>query len=414
MGELTSNIDVRNRPTVTQTQSKDNLVGIASVTKIYYQYTTEDGVPISPGNIKVRFVSTSRSKDVIAYPFQESMLDLPIEGELVEVFDISNKRYYRRIQIDSQIGRDQQEQNTNPLIASPPSNTLTSFSNPSVSTNTNRNSVNVDKQEGTKTIHRLALSKGDILIQSRFGQSIRLSSFAPDAKTSNPILTIRNRESEKASILGKSVSIREDINFDGSTIAMSSGKYIVPFTPGTPDDSGKTNFELDVRKKTPGPTPPYGFESYPSQLDGDQIIITSNRLVFSSRTAETIFWAKGQTGFITDSVFTVDALKGMTLVSHKGNIDIEAKDKNVNINVGQSGKIFLGTGQGKTLVPAADTEGLLNILGEILDEMENLCNGGILTPSGPSTGINPANRSSIAALRDRLASLQSKTVYIAK
>lgn len=415
MGELTSHRDTRLKPASSlSSKITEGLLGLARVEKVYYSFTTEDGKEISAGNIKVRFISNVRSDEVIVYPYQDSFIDLPLEGELVEVITISTNRYYRRLAIDTEVGRQQLESRTNPLTKDTPQTDISSIRNPSVTSNINRNSINVDKKEGTKYVHRLAVNKGDTLIQSRFGQSIRLGSFQPTNDESNPILLIRNRESSKNETINKSLSVKEDINFDGSTIAMTSGDYISNFTPGTPDDLGKTNFQLDVRNRNPGTTPTYGFEGYPSQLSGDQIIITSDRLIFSSRTAETIFWSKGQAGFITDSIYSVDALKGMTLVSHDGDIDIEAKEKNVNVNVGQNGKIFLGTGEGKVLVPITDGEGLLNLMGEILDEMENLCNGGILTPAGPSSGINPANRAAIASLRNRLTGLQSKTVFVAK
>jgi len=83
----------------------------------------------------------------------------------------------------------------------------------------------------------------------------------------------------------------EDINRDGSTIALTSGKYKLTFQPGIVDDGGSTNFE----------TKPKHFEKYPSELTGlDQILINTERLILSAKAGEMIFYSKGNYGFISD------------------------------------------------------------------------------------------------------------------
>jgi hypothetical protein len=157
------------------------------------------------------------------------------------------------------------------------------------------------------------------------------------------------------------------------------------------------------------PKKSYAFEKYPPSLDGNQIIISSDRLVFSSRINEMIFWSKGHYGVITDGIFSVDTELGANINS-KGNIDIQAPDKNITLYIGNAGQIRLGD----TLVqPAVLGESLKNILIEIITEMENLKAGGLLTPAGPVSGMNPEMAKKLEQIKGRLGSILSKKVGVA-
>ena len=239
------------------------------------------------------------------------------------------------------------------------------------------------------------------------------------AGSGSPILIIRNGEAKKG-LLGVIVSgllgggeTEEDINKDGSTIAISSGNYSSPFSPGTPlPIVGTSNFKMNPGKALPAPVllnnKSYAFESYPKSLDGNQIIISSDRLVFSSRVNEMIFWSKGNYGVITDGVFSVDTFLGYNINS-KGNIDIQAPDNNINLYVGKSGKINLGD---KDMQPVVKGIALKNILLEIITEMENLKAGGLLTPSGPVSGMNPEMSAKLSQIKSNLDSILSTKVDV--
>jgi hypothetical protein len=222
-------------------------------------------------------------------------------------------------------------------------------------------------------------------------------------------LIIRNGEAKKG-LLGGIVSgilgggeVEEDINKDGSSIAISSGNYSSPFSPGTPlPIVGTTNFKMNPAKSLPAPVllnkQSYAFEKYPPTLDGNQIIISSDRLVFSSRINEMIFWSKGHYGVITDGIFSVDTYLGANINS-KGNIDIQSVDNNINLYVGKAGKINLGELDRQ---PAVKGKALKNILIEIITEMENLKAGGLLTPAGPVSGMNPAMTEKLDQIKKKL------------
>ena len=122
------------------------------------------------------------------------------------------------------------------------------------------------------------------MIQSRFGQSIRFSGYNNADESESPTIIIRNKESDiTQNDVEQPDPVEEDVNRDGSTIAMTSQDYLLEFQPGVVDDGGSSNFE----------TKPEMFEEYPSELKGDQILINSGRVIISAKESEMIFYSKG-------------------------------------------------------------------------------------------------------------------------
>lgn len=363
-----------------------DIVSIARVEHVFLTNTEYNGETIPPGSVEVSFIGIPGTR--IAYPFDLLTINLPFQGERVETFSLGITRYYRRID-----------------------DTKTLFSNGITGNDSKINDNQVSIDIGNTITHRLKLNPGDFLIQSRFGQSIRFSGLNNKKQTISPTLIIRNNESIQNRVLPETNTVDEDINTDGSTISLTSGDYQSNFLPGT-ITNGKSNFKLKVYQTTSN----YGMEKYPSKLDGNQIIISSDRLILSSRINEMIFWSKEQCAVITDSIFSVDSYLGMNFISQDGGIDFQAKENAINFNVGKKGVIHLGIGEGKELSKAIDGVGLVEVLGKILDELENMANAGIMTPSGPTTGLNPitGTQQRIASLRNSLTSLLSETVFISK
>ena len=85
-------------------------------------------------------------------------------------------------------------------------------------------------------IRNLLPEEGDILVEGRFGNSIRFSSTTPEKTQNNPwssqgelgspITIIRNKQSEVDINPSPWVPVYEDINFDGSSIYLCSGQDI--------------------------------------------------------------------------------------------------------------------------------------------------------------------------------------------
>jgi hypothetical protein len=370
------------------------------------------GNNVIPGAISVKGLGlNNKGISKTAYPIDEMCLTVPMIGEIVEVFNDSNIPSYRRFNFNESISSSVMK-NRQGLPKSPLTD-IGSFKSLAISGGGGVGAA----LGGSSSAKRLRLYEGDTVIQSRYGQSIRMSS---GAGSGSPILIIRNGEAKKG-LLGGIVSgllgggeTEEDINKDGSTIAISSGNYSSPFSPGTPlPIVGTSNFKMNPTKVLPAPTllndKSYGFENYPKSLDGNQIIISSDRLVFSSRKNEMIFWAKSHCGFITDGFFSIDTESGTTINS-RGNIDIQAVNKEINLYVGRAGKINLGN---IDMQPAVKGRALVNILIEIITEMENLKAGGLLTPAGPVSGMNPAMSEKLKQIKSNLKSILSTKVDIA-
>lgn len=188
--------------------------------------------------------------------------------------------------------------------------------------------------------------EGDTVIESRFGQSIRFTAYDDNRKNDNggnryssykvddlfdqstnggygnPRIVIRNRQRNIAKDSVQSGvhrklpkieaikdfeknyggQIEEDINNDGSTIEISSGiiktKWISSVYKSIfiENNEEQTGFSPNGCTKFKFPT-----------LDGDQIVINTDRLILSSRLQETLHFSKKRYGIVTDSEYTVDA-----------------------------------------------------------------------------------------------------------
>jgi len=209
-------------------------------------------------------------------------------------------------------------------------------------------------------IRNVVKYEGDTTIESRFGQSIRFSAYDDNRlidKTNlyasytvsdklvnskgggygNPMIIIRNRQrnisqdkdtpgvhrklpripkiTEKEKNFGG--QIEEDINNDGSTIAITSGATTSKFVTSV----YKSIFGVSVDKQPTEEQIKFNPENsttfvYPI-LSGDQIVINSDRIVMQSRLAETIHFSKARYAISTDSEYTVDANDQIVLSTNR-------------------------------------------------------------------------------------------------
>jgi len=240
-------------------------------------------------------------------------------------------------------------------------------------------------------IHKLKLYEGDTLIESRFGQSIRFSGYnnkSTSKPSESPTLIIRNGESPVNLAKSPINTVEEDINRDGSVIALTSKDYQLEFQPGFVDTNSKSNFE----------TKPESFVDYPSKLTGDQMLLNSGRIILSAKSGEMIFYSKKNYGFISDGGLSIDNKLGID-VNVKDNINIVTNDKDISM-VTNHGKIFLGS---KDLEPMVKGKQLVEILGELLDAIGELQ---FKTPAGPSA-IGSENRKTFENIKNKLNNILS-------
>ena len=234
-------------------------------------------------------------------------------------------------------------------------------------------------------IHKLKLYEGDVVFQSRFGQSIRLSGYNNSENVFSPTLTIRSGESPENRKKDDNVLVEENINEDGNIIFLGSGEKLLEWT-------------LPTKNKRES------FFDYPNELKGNQILLSSDRIILSAKTSQMMFASKGDTGFITDGKFSIDATKGINITSDN-HIFIDTHDRDINLTVG-GGTIALGTDGEMEAAPKGET--LINILGEMLDLIIQQI---YVTPSGP-TAPGPTNIAQFASLKAKLNTILSNTVQL--
>ena len=340
--------------------------------------------------------------NLIAYaPYDLLNLDLPLIGETVEIKNIGNRKYYKRIASDI-LNRGNAQQNQNKNIfkkVDPKQNTASSYSTTSQTgisntSNSTERDTKFDEREvfTDNQSNRLKYFEGDKLIQSRYGQSIRFSGYNNPEGNYAPTILIRNRQNDiSVNELKPGDVTEEDINRDGSTILITSGEYKIPFQPGTVDDGGSTDFK----------TKPDHFEAYPSELKGlDQMLINTGRILISSKSGEMIFYSKSNWGFISDGKMSIDNGKAGADLDFHGDVRLTTNDSNTYI-IGGKGNIFLNTESTKE--PLARAQTLVDILGEILDAIVKQIYS---TPSGP-TALGPNNASDFNKIKSKLDKIKS-------
>ena len=396
---------------------KKSTTYLAKVERVYLDSDTDQsGNPIAPGVCLVKPIATSTQQPLLVYPLDEMFLNIPLKNEIVECFGDSVVPYYRRYNFNVTINNSNTKQAGANSLGNVlnPSKSIKDFKTMALSSNTGiASALNPGGYfKPNEKIKRLKIYEGDTIIQSRFGQSIRMSGYNNGASSFSPTIIIRNKQSEGGlgGLVGGS-DVEESVNKDGSTIAITSGKYKSDFIPGSPKPLVGTNFKMNPGKAVfPGPLTNNSdaFEAYPASLDGNQILITSDRLVFSSRVNEMIFWSKSHYGVITDGIFSVDTDLGVNINS-KGDIDIQSTDKIFTIYQGKTGKIRLGDSE---MQPAVLGNNLEQILEDILTAIINLADGGLLTPSGPTSLIKPGTLTELKQLKKDLVKMKSTAVEI--
>jgi len=197
-----------------------------------------------------------------------------------------------------------------------------------------------------KNIRSVKRFEGDLVLESRFGQSIRFGAYDNNRSNDksdvslkgyyalvdnpytkvhtgggNPMIVIRNRQrpilkegevykahEKLPPVIGTKVEknaggiIEEDINNDGSTIAITSGATITKWVTSCYKQM------WEQKKEEQSAFSPDGCSQfkYPI-LNRDQIVINTDRIVISSRLFETFHYSKKRYGIVTDSEYTVDA-----------------------------------------------------------------------------------------------------------
>jgi len=352
-----------------------------------------------------------------AFPFDKHNKNLPVKNEKVELYQVISDGskvgtyFYKRTGTEYDNGNNADPKAISsfykPRRENESGQDRTEQYNRVAETGIERNKDNNDTSEydgfgnyfSPNPAHTLKVFEGDSIFESRFGQSLRYSAYnnlADTDKDGNPIpsysptIILRNGQNGLATTnVSLKQSIEEDVNRDGTIIALTSKKYQLPFLPGNVNDKGISDFE----------TKPESFVNYPTKLIGDQLLLNSGRIILSAKNAEMIFYSKKNYGFISDGGMSIDNKLGIDISVHD-HIHIVTNDRDVNMVTG-NGHIYLGN---KELEPIVKGQKLVDLLSELIDAILKM---NFLTPAGP-TKIGPENHPSFGAIKSKLNDILSK------
>jgi hypothetical protein len=348
-------------------------------------------------------------KQNYAFPFDKNNITYPIIGETVLIIvngtecfwlPYTNTQYpnYRQ---DYKTSMASKERNIAPAGGGTNSKDYKESKDTGTPNQTKPKSESEKKKyKVNEKVKFLKPKEGDTILQGRVGNTIRFSELflTEDDKTSSPSIFIRNKQNPKLDEKPIGELIEEDINEDGTSIYLTSGKVKVPFK--------------ETIKKTKD-----AFKDYPAsdKLTGDQLWVNSDRIILSAKAKEFIIFGKGNTGIITDGTFTVDAEKDVYLHTNK-NITLHSKGNNkIFLNSDSGGKIYLGKDKGEGDAGAAVQKMVLG--GELVKIMEELIDAitkqVYLTPAGPSSP-GPTNAAAFNAIKGKLKTILSAKNFLSK
>ena len=354
------------------------------------------------GSIECRLLNDITGDSLlIAKPLDSTVTILPIRNQTVFIQKLGSGYVYTQISKGLSPNTSNNENSISTLFTQEQSaagdgNKAEGYSNVSSTgiARSNTNEVNDfdgygDYFTAEEGIHKLKLYEGDVLFQSRFGQSIRLSGYNNSENKFFPTLTIRSGESPENRKKDDTVLVEENVNEDSNIIFLGSGEKLLEWT-------------------LPTTNPKESFFDYPSELKGNQILLSSDRIILSAKTSQMIFASKGDIGFITDSQFSIDTTKGINVTSNEAIYFDVTNDFDFYITCSGGGAISLGSTIEDELEPAPKGETLVNLLGEFIDLVVQQI---YVTPAGPSAP-GPTSVAQFASLKAKLNTMLSQIVQL--
>ena len=257
------------------------------------------------GVIKFRFINSQQylPDDSLneAFPFFANLSDYPLLNEIVYVFRALNRWYYMTkfnttnkvtaqalFGLNTKLGpikSDSKDSQQKTEIADGGAE----IREDPIAKEARLGEVFQDKEN----VFRLRHQEGDIIYEGRSGHSIRFGSNQDEDQAPNMLIRIGPNPDPEVSVDDSECAlVDEDINADLSSLWIVSNQ-VVPLTFATVDSD--THFESVDEK--------------PGTLDGNQIIINSDRLVLNTKRDKLLVSTFLGTNFTTLQDHTVDADK---------------------------------------------------------------------------------------------------------
>jgi hypothetical protein len=369
------------------------------------------------GAIKFKSQHLNIKLNNIAYPFDKNNLTYPISGETVMILDINGQYFWLPYSVSLYPNYREDKRNSNRTLEKNPIELNTtnktkdynSVKSGTPNATPKDSKPNISDYIINEKIKFLKPREGDTIISGRTGNTIRFSEFFltedetidskgnPKGGTSSPSIFIRNKQNPSADNEPIGTLVDENIDRDGSSVYITSGKVKIPF-------------KETIKKQK------IAFTKYPnsSEFTGDQIFVNSDRIMLSAKSKEFIIFGKSNTGIITDGKFSVDSI-GDSHIHSDNNIILQTK-RNVIISTDGVGNIWLGevkktSGKAGESVQRAVLAGeLIAIMEEMLDAINKMV---FATGVGP-TGAGPHNAAIFTSIKKRLGKIQSSRTFLSK
>lgn len=213
-------------------------------------------------------------------------------------------------------------------------------------------------------VHPLIPYEGDLMLESRFGSTIRMGGYNVGEKNGfsgeHPYIWIRNRENDDDfNGVENAKPIDEDVNKDGTTIQILSRDIQSRY---------KKTVDVDIARSLGKP--------FPTILDGDQVILNTDRIVLSTRNKEIYVFGKESISFGTDGVFSVDSQDD---IHFETNRNFELKDVQMRVD---SQIIYLGEPDNRSEPLVLGTQ-LVNWLTQLTSTLMAETHPTMTGPTGP-------------------------------
>jgi len=387
------------------------------------------------GRIKFRFLNSQKNteKEVLywAYPMENTgIIEYPLLNEIVVVGQYMDMYFYtKKLNVNSTVNANADfsaernsgfvDENINEYTGEPYNGPKSQIN---FSGGEDYTGVLGSYFKFNPKIRTLKSYEGDTILQSRFGSSIRFGAYDNNRgndnglgeysdKGGNPMILLRNRQAPiniPQGKTGKGYTV-EDINKDGSSVHITSGKTISNFSPTT------TTGMINVTKGIPFP-----------KLDGDQIVINSDRLVFSSRSNEMMFFAKKAITITTDQILSLNSYGNTTITANKGIMTLNAPKIYLNFNTEGANDQPALLGRTTVLWLYSLCDWMLLSVNTQIQILISTISHFHMTKVGPTTPALPpaavawaeqlqslyASQISLTSLRSQLSTLMSSRVFL--
>jgi hypothetical protein len=269
-----------------------------------------------------------------AYPIETNISEYPLLNEIVLIYSILNRIYYtRKVNVSSRITThaiDGLNEEMAPIETSE-SRTNGFRKHSSEKQLPSKTSSKFGKYfKELESNYRLRHDEGDIILEGRSGQSIRLGAawvrntlFNSTSDQSPNILMRVGPDPNQTPGVGKFGLIQENVNNDSTSLYLVSNQ-LIPLKYSTIDASNHLKSISDAPKK----------------LEGAQVVINTDRIILNSKSDKIMGFAKNGIHWTTNKNFTVDSDQDyVSTITRDELIDI---GNNESIKVGKDSTFKIG------------------------------------------------------------------------